>query len=475
MKKSYRGKHRRSAEDQAKLNAKIDLERRQSGSFNRNAVFNTTAFYAGFNNSGTYSETIYDVVSHNRFTKKGDFKTTTPYSHTVYSRKGSSFLGGNVSVTPIPNPNRSEYTRLCGRSGSMPSAQWWGGYANTSTLRANLMSLSQTTLLRKIRGEAPTWDILTDAVELKETISTLRSSAQEVKSLLSAVIRKDVSGIARSLGIKATSKRSMRRLHEYTYGLGPQGVPVHLYTFADDHGSIRCIDAASNLWMRYRYGFMPMIYSMQDALIALAGPARNRDYVITSQVTIPDGLFWQDRSIGVPFSPDGYAICDILVSTAAYGSIRKKAYYNFTEDLLNRLNPNTIIAMTKTAWELVPYSWVSDWFISISDYLNLLELPSLLSKASVNVSEKGKTRVTEVVSNVRSFYAPLAKVGFTPVSPWNGVYVAECDYFERSVGTLNIPDISPSQAWFNWKRGLDSATLLWQQNKTTHSRRIRVR
>lgn len=152
------------------------------------------------------------------------------------------------------------------------------------------------------------------------------------------------------------------------------------------------------------------------------------------------------------------------------GSIRKKAWFSFYEDILDRLNPNTIISMCKTAWELVPYSWVADWFLGISDYLQRLELGSLIQKSDVCVTERGNVRSAYYLAGYRAAdpgspgYSASTEIVETPGS---GVSVGTSFYFNRSIGSVSVPSWSPSESWYTWKRGLDAASLSWQNVRSS--------
>lgn len=208
---------------------------------------------------------------------------------------------------------------------------------------------------------------------------------------------------------------------------------------------------------------------------ALAGPQVARKYVFTSQVTLTDSWTLTSTQSGIPFYGPFYSVlCDITTQSSATGSVRKKAYYRFTDSILDRLNPNTIISFAKTAWELVPFSWIADWALGFSDYLQRLELSSCLAEVSVNVSYKSRSMVTETLNNIR-MDLPVGRRGDLSIiyAPGGSSSVATNFTFQRKSGNVSVPSFSPSEVFFNWKRQLDSASVLWQ--KVASQSRVRCR
>lgn len=381
-----------------------------------------------------------DNVSVNRTLKKGDFRTTTPYRKEVFTQRGLPLLyyqwGFYESSTWHPSGKGAKATDI-------PTASWWGGYTDSSSMRSKLSTASQSALLSKIVNDAPNWDVLTDLAEGKETVGLLRDTASKFIDLTSMVKRRDIMSIAKFFKV-STTKRGLKRLRRRIYPvrtLGGYGVTV---------GS--CM---SNLWMSYRYGFMPMIYSMQDAMIAF-NASFAKGVSLTSQVTLGDSLFAETSAPGS--TSTGYKATN-KSSRSCRGSFRKKAYFNYTNSMLARLVGNPFATVARTTWELVPFSFVADWFVGIGDYLDNLQVDTLVPTSSVNVTEKGTTRLV-------NWFEPNGAIdGYShTIAKFYGTSAESTHFkFERSVGSLSVPGIDLSQSWYTFKRSIDSACLLWQR------------
>lgn len=161
------------------------------------------------------------------------------------------------------------------------------------------------------------WDVLTF---LAEWTSTYRLLAKTIKS---------VASIGRRAASDARSMRTKRPLSE----------------------------RFSQKWLEYRYGWMPLIYDMEDAVKALSMAenkmARGRaTYSETGSVTevwtASSTATRSDWSEVLTFERvhRGWAAAEFDIMSSRFG-----------------LDP------IRTAWELVPFSFVMDWFVQVGDFI----------------------------------------------------------------------------------------------------------
>jgi len=137
-------------------------------------------------------------------------------------------------------------------------------------------------------------------------------------------------------------------------------------------------DNALNLWMEYRYGWRPLLYdiaSHQQALEnILNGDVNKRWHVRAVSDPGAETVVHADVSLGIvspyqfrPISLTG----DIDIVPIRAGSLA--GYYY-------RVNPRTQASLywlgfespLKVIWDLVPYSFVADWFANVGDYLTTI-------------------------------------------------------------------------------------------------------
>lgn len=396
------------------------------------------ASYGSYNNdvtvgNGRINDNFASFIDRNH----GDFHSTTRYSKLLASSKGA--VNFNVSwKKPLWSPTRvlRENQAHNLRGYTLPFGFENGSYQST-------LSVAMRALFAKIRKDAPSWDILTDAAELPETLGFLRDTASWFGKLVDDVKNRRLRNVMRRLKI-STSRGNMRRMHQtLLYG---------------NRHPVAVIDSLQNLLMSYRYAIMPMVYSTRDAFKAFCmSPYKGKEnYCFTSQVTMPYEYF-TDKVTPYTRSPLSY---NVHLQSFEKSSVRLKAYYNYTASLLTRLNLNSWHGLVSAAWEKVKLSWVVDWFISIGEYLQNLNVPDLIPGVECKLTIKGLTSDHLFITDIKvEDGCVLTGMEFNSTTGRNKTFK-----FSREKVSLTIPDVEinlPS-TWFNAKRSIDSACLSWQ-------------
>lgn len=304
-------------------------------------------------------------------------------------------------------------------------------------------AVAMRALFAAIRKDAPTWDIQSDAVELPETLGFLRDTAVWFGKLIHDVKHRKIRKVMRRLKIGAT-RDNIKRMHQ-------------ILLYGNRH-PVSVGDSMQNLWMKYRYAFMPMVYSVRDAFKAFCmSPYNGEDkYCFTSQVTIPYEYF---RDLVTPYyrQPLSYNVHLLSIEKS---SVRLKAYYNYTASLATRLNLNSWHGLVAAAWEKVKFSWLVDWFVSVGEYLQNLNVPSLVPGIECKLTVKGKTSDDLFITDVKvDGGCELTGMHFNSATGQNKTF-----NFIRDKVSLSIPDVEVNlpSTWFNTKRSIDSACLSWQ-------------
>lgn len=116
----------------------------------------------------------------------------------------------------------------------------------------------------------------------------------------------------------------------------------------------------SDAWLEYRYGWRPLVGAAQDLFEAVDKLQSPKKYEPVSGRSSQElsgsgssGAYWVDNTFG------GY-------DTTDSGSITVKAR-SFVTHLIGREAAALGVNPFVTAWELVPYSFVIDWFTGIGD------------------------------------------------------------------------------------------------------------
>jgi uncharacterized protein YbgA (DUF1722 family) len=200
------------------------------------------------------------------------------------------------------------------------------------------------------------YDALTDFSEIRETL-------QLIKSLLDAVHH------------PLSSFRDLRNRI-----LGKSG------TF-NKKSAKQAYKEVADAWMQYRYGIMPIVYSVGDLMKLLKKNKR----LYNSEKAFR-GIDLNEVNLDIPDHMCFYEQIAGTVTVKATG--KQMGSVNALLRLIDGISVNPF----KTAWELIPYSFVVDWFLNVGDYIDA-HLGSLVSFS------EGRTHCYAIKSNyTRSMY-----------------------------------------------------------------------
>lgn len=124
--------------------------------------------------------------------------------------------------------------------------------------------------------------------------------------------------------------------------------------------------AAADAWMAWRYGWQQLGYDIKNVAEAVQTPFRPT--IVNGRA----GSSYKDSSTTVDNLDWDYSWvragnkAKVSLTTTVYVDVSRRA------NAYVRCNHRTINAMIDipiTAWELVPYSFVADWFVNIGDIL----------------------------------------------------------------------------------------------------------
>jgi len=300
----------------------------------------------------------------------------------------------------------------------------------------NVVSLISETRSEAVSKSFRDYDALTDLLQFKQT-------ALEFSGAMSGVLsqyRRFISGQS-DADLKIAARMAPRDLLK---------------------AASRSLRKLGSLWLAYRYTIMPLTYSFKDILKVLSG----------WQIT-------QDRSTKriSPYSVDPGTLAgyQILVDETGEIKVGSTVVCKYTSDKLAQAG-KTSVNIFNTAWELIPYSFVADWFVNFGDTIN--SLFSLDLAESVGCCTAIRTRKTTTYTGIytrSSTVYPgavdspwLSTCWPTPLPSRNPAYLTtvqgvlrtiEIDSYSRSLfnrmGAVKLiwnPNL-------NWRRWVDSAAL----------------
>lgn len=266
---------------------------------------------------------------------------------------------------------------------------------------------------------------LSDSVSWSLTQRELRRDA------MSMIVRRSIQlyGFARKLR-KLDFVGAAKEL-----GLSPSQVPK---------GLRRKAKAFSNNYLEFHFGWSPLVNDIGSAVNVLQGgvpPSRvsgrgkaTARYRTSQDIPPKKGWDWTDSD----YKTECKIVADIAVDDPNLWLANQLGY----------VNPATV------AWELVPFSFVVDWFVNVSDFLSgYTDMLGLrITRASTTYARNG------VFFNSRGSYFNLENRWVTSQKGWQNTEI------ERSPGIGPGPSLRVRQSWrLSPRRGLAAISLLIQQ------------
>lgn len=127
----------------------------------------------------------------------------------------------------------------------------------------------------------------------------------------------------------------------------------------------------SGLWLEYQYGLKPTMQTIHDSVVRIRNGARHE----TSRFQA-DGKSVSRETLTVL---DGNSL-PVIRRISHSSRTRIVCIMNATDDVINQVGDLTSLNPANIIWELIPFSFVVDWFIDIGGYLRDLETHTLVNQ-----------------------------------------------------------------------------------------------
>lgn len=205
--------------------------------------------------------------------------------------------------------------------------------------------------------------------------------------------------------------------------------------------------AAADAWLEWRYGWRTLLYDMEDAAEAYNTPVRD--------------LFIEGRA-GASFALSEYISTPTYTYHCTWDNVTQLNY-----DLSVRANvvlhydmasTNVLASPLVTAWELIPYSFIADWFVSAGEAIAAWVVTSKSRSYFSSFGRKLKVDGITGVENPRLGNGPCA------ASPYGvSAFGTASVHFKSRVPLGPLSHIPQIRVKLTSARLLDAAALLMKR------------
>lgn len=288
-------------------------------------------------------------------------------------------------------------------------------YTSTET-GLNVPSLTQGKDERQdliLRLNAKTLASIKDA---KVNLAQAAAEASQTASLLAVTARR----ITKAFVLLRTGHPELAvRVVMGGIGVKPKAFNDYRTTYEKDP-----IRAAASFWLEIQYGWKPLLTDVFGAVEAISDARADRPIVHTIKKSVSVSKDYLDHSES---SGEEYAY-----ATLTRSSVQAFAHSSITYEIDNpALRLASGVGLTDPAllaWELLPYSFVVDWFLPVGKWLENAQATSGLLFKKGSISEK------QIVTSSHSSSANSWAWNFTSASEVAGGLREEV-FFERTVLT----------------------------------------
>lgn len=240
--------------------------------------------------------------------------------------------------------------------------------------------------------------------EAGKTIGMFNNAVRSIASALGQVRGGNLVGAAATLGLGSVPK-----------GAGPNR-------------------SVSGNWLEYRYGWRTAMMDVDGAIRHLAQTIVSQPTIVVVKSSIQTESRWTDsvwRGTGNSL-PSSMSV-EVLQNRRFKRSTGASITYRFvvTNPSLSNANQLGLVNPAALAWELIPYSFVADWFVNAGEVIT--NLTSFVGKTLLDGCQ------TRWASTVCTAKAVQVRAEFTIGSPVSATNVSERRLFERTkVGWLSV-------------------------------------
>lgn len=229
--------------------------------------------------------------------------------------------------------------------------------------------LSDASLRAKLieKAKGPEWSVPTFIGEGRESIGMIANAARTIASSYRDLRRGNLAGALGSLGIQGTA--SQRRRYHREFGVNPKR-------------------AAANAWLAYTYGWKPLVNDVYRAAETMAESAErqaNRVAEVRASTNRDDHRIIPGFVMGISPAMTARKVWSQKESWRGVWRLEPTQWDAWGS--FGLLNPALV------AWELLPFSFVVDWFLPVGRYLEGLDVTMRFKHLGGSIGYRRKVHV----------------------------------------------------------------------------------
>lgn len=292
----------------------------------------------------TKSRTWYRTANFRALKASGSRLPDNPFSYT------SNSVGGGVAVITDVTPGYPPGTLSWSGDRWVPTGAWSGHNPSLSSARnkAYYQALS--------KAKQNQWNVPIFIAEAGKTAEMVYERAVHLTTMVRHLRRGNMPAFFESFH-NSVSKPSRKRRARAQYEWNKDSTK-----------------AASNLWLEYSYGWVPFMLDVRSAVNTVMDVLDKPESTVATVTGYASQFGDVEGAERVLFAyADGY-----------YRMFaRPHSRFKTTCRVTWRCSPNSrdlparfgLINPAEVAWELIPFSFVADWFLPVGDYLAALDVP----------------------------------------------------------------------------------------------------
>lgn len=292
--------------------------------------------------------------------------TNTP-NYRAIIKAGNPLPTNHLSLYVQDNRGSPQVTRI--RSSYAPGASGWdvlSYYEKRTVPMFQLWSngpsrsspLTYSAVASKVLDKAKSnqFNVPVFIAEAGKAATMVYNRATQLALMARALRRGDISYFLRNL--RVSRETATRRFERSTI------------RFNKDFGK-DAAKAASNAWLEWQYGWTPLMADARNAVNTVMDVVDRQDARVlrVSASDVAEEIF-RDTNFLLEVSP---FVGAVSVQRCVWSQKLVWYFEVSPENLPGRFG---LVNPVEVAWELVPFSFVADWFLPIGDYLSSLDAPT---------------------------------------------------------------------------------------------------